>query len=206
MKFRLLSLWCFGAVLAWGTPAGAQSLSDSQILQQFNAVILGNFSTSADVDGRTLIGGNMTGGATFAVNPAAEAASTFAALTVYGNETSSNPFNLDNAQAAMIAGTNAGNFNLNGGGSVFVGGNNTGAFASSSGGASVSVVGRNSGQISLGSGGSVAIGAANSGNISINGGTGTVAINGKNSGYLTLNSGGSVKVNGNAGSGQGNRT
>jgi choice-of-anchor A domain-containing protein len=204
VKYRWLPLWCLAASLALGTPAGAQTLSASQILQQFNAVIFDNFSTSADVEGRTVVGGNMTGGATFALNPTAEAASAFAALTVYGNETSGNALSLDNAQGVTIAGTNAGNFNLNGGGSVFVGGNNTGALGSNGGSASVSVGGSNSGQISLASGGSVTIGSGNSGNVTINGGSkasDSVSINGSNSGYLTLNSGGSVKVNGNAGSG-----
>ena len=69
----------------------------------------------------------MTGGASFAVNPTAEAASKFAALTVYGNETSANSFNLDSASGLVIVGTNAGGFNLNDGGSVFVGGNNSGS-------------------------------------------------------------------------------
>ena len=202
MNYRCLPLWCLAAALAWGAPANAQTLTGDEILQQFNAVIFQNFSSTADVEGRTVIGGNMTGGATFALNPTAEAASQFAALTVYGNETGSGSYNLDNAAGATIAGTNAGSFNLNGGGSVFVGGNNSGALSTTgSGGASVSVGGKNSGQISLADGGSVTIGAANSKAININGGSGSVAINGNNSGFLTLNGGGTVKVNGNAGSG-----
>ena len=95
---RWLTLLCLAAALAWGTPGGRPVLSADQILQQFNAVIFENFSTSADVEGRTVIGGNMTGGATFALNPTAEAASTFAALTVYGSETSGRVLNLDAAE------------------------------------------------------------------------------------------------------------
>jgi choice-of-anchor A domain-containing protein len=204
VKYRWLPLWCLAAALAWDIPADAQSLSASQILQQFNAVIFDNFSTSADVEGRTVIGGNMTGGATFALNATAEAASSFAALTVYGNETGSGSFNIDDAQGVTIAGTNAGTFTLNDGGSVFVGGNNTGAFTTTGGSASVAVGGSNGGQVNLNSGGSVTIGAANTANVTISGGStasDSVAINGNNSGYLTLNAGGSVKVNGNAGSG-----
>jgi choice-of-anchor A domain-containing protein len=204
VNFRWLFLWCFAAALSWGTPAGAQALSAQQILQQFNAVIFDNFSASSDVEGRAVIGGDMTGGGTFAVNPVAEAASEFADLTVYGNETSNKTFSLDGAQGITIGGTNVGGFNLNDGGSVFIGGKNTGAFDVTGASASLSVVGRNSGQITLGSGGSVYVDGANTNSISISGGStasDSVSINGNNSGYLTLNNGGTVKVNGNAGSG-----
>ena len=88
----------------------------------------------------------MTGGANFAINPTAEAASAFAALTVYGNETSSNSFNLNLAESVAIAGSNAGTFNLNSGGNIFIGGSNTGALNSGDGTTALSVVGGNSGQ------------------------------------------------------------
>ena len=180
------------------------SPSATQILQQFNAVIFNGFTSTADVEGRTVIGGSMTGGASFAINPAAEAASAFAALTVYGNETSSNSFNLNLAESVAIAGSNAGTFNLNGGGNIFIGGSNTGALNSGSGSDRVSVVGSNSGGINLNSSGSVYIGGGNNAPVSINGGSAasdSISINGNNNSSLTLNNGGTVKVNGNAGSG-----
>jgi hypothetical protein len=198
---RWLSPLCLAAALAWGTPADAQSLSADQILQQFNAVIFQNFSSSADVEGRSVIGGNLTEGATFALNPTAEAASSFAALTVYGSVAAGNTMNLDAAEGATIAGTNAGSFNLNGGGSVFVGGSNTGAFSTTGGSANISVGGSNSGQITLSNGGSVYVGSGNSANVNVNGGSGTVSVNGNNTGTVTLNNGGTVKVNGDAGDG-----
>ena len=107
-------------------PPGAQALTADQILQQFNAVIFGNFTTDADVEGRTVIGGNMTGGATSALNAVSEAASAFSALTVYGSETGTGTFNIDDTGGVVITGPNAGSPTLNAGGSVFVGGNNTG--------------------------------------------------------------------------------
>jgi choice-of-anchor A domain-containing protein len=204
VKFLGLPLPILAAALAWNIPADAQPLSAEQILQQFNAVIVDDFSSTADVEGRTVIGGNMTGGATFALNPTAEAASSFAALTVYGNETSGNTFNVDNASGVAIAGSNAGSFNLTDGGNVFVGGTNTGAFNVTNGSAAVSLAGSNSGQITLNNGGSVTVGAGNSAAVAINGGStasDAISINGNNSGYLTLNNGGAVRVNGNAGSG-----
>ncbi|HUB11752.1 MAG TPA: collagen-binding domain-containing protein [Acetobacteraceae bacterium] len=193
------------AAVAWpGAGAHAQGLSPSEILQQFNAVVFDNFSSTADVEGRTVIGGNLTGGATFALNATAEAASAFAALNVYGSVTSRGNFNLDSAAGAAIAGGNAGSFTLNHGGSVFVGGKNTGNLSVTNGGGNIAVLGSNRGTLSLSNGGSVFVGAANTAGITINNGSSasnSVFINGNNSGYLTLNSGGTVKVNGNAGSG-----
>jgi choice-of-anchor A domain-containing protein len=188
--------WCLAAVVMGIVPARAQSLSASpsatQILQQFNAVIFNGFTSTADVEGRTVIGGSMSGGASFAINPAAEAASAFAALTVYGNETSSNSFNLNLAESVAIAGNNAGTFNLNSGGNIFIGGSNT------------SALGSNSGSVNLNGSGSVYIGGSNNAAVSINGGSAasdSISINGNNNSSLTLNNGGTVKVNGNAGSG-----
>ena len=196
---------CLAAALAsTAGRAHAQGLSPSEILQQFNDVIFGNFSTSADVEGRSVIGGNMTGGATFALNANAEAASAFAALTVYGSETGTGSYNIDGTGGAVINGSNAGAFTLNAGGSVFVGGNNTGNVTSNSGSTSIAIAGSNSGTLNLNDGGSVTIGAGNTAGVTISNGSGasdSVSINGNNSGYLTLNAGGTVKVNGNAGSG-----
>ncbi len=203
MKCRVRIFWCAAAVLAWVSPANAQALSAAQILDQFNAVIFQNFSTNSDVEGRTVIGGNMTGGTTFGINPAAEAASSFATLTVYGNETSGNSLNVD-APGVTIGGTNAGNLNLNDGGSVFVGGSNSGAISVTNGSSNVSVAGSNGGQISLSNGGSVYVGAGNNAQVTINGGStagNSISINGNNNNTLTLNNGGTVKVNGNAGNG-----
>jgi hypothetical protein len=200
--------WCLAAVVMGIVPARAQSLSASpsatQILQQFNAVIFNGFTSTADVEGRTVIGGSMSGGASFAINPAAEAASAFAALTVYGNETSSNSFNLNLAESVAIAGNNAGTFNLNSGGNIFIGGSNTGALNSSGGTTALSVLGSNSGSVNLNGSGSVYIGGSNNAAVSINGGSAasdSISINGNNNSSLTLNNGGTVKVNGNAGSG-----
>lgn len=205
MRLRWLTMLSVAVALACPAGrAGAQGLSPSEILQQFNDVIFSNFSTDADVEGRSVIGGNMTGGATFALNANAEAASAFTALTVYGSETGTGSFNVDGTGGVVINGRNAGSLTLNAGGSVFVGGNNTGNMTANNGSASIAVAGRNSGTLSLNDGGSVTIGAANTAGVTINNGSRTsdsVSINGNNRGYLTLNAGGTVKVNGNAGSG-----
>lgn len=163
-------LCCLGAWLALCVPAGAQALSADQILQQFNAVIFGNLTTSADIEGRTVIGGNMTGGNTFALNPVSEAASSFSALTVYGNVTGTGTYDVDNASGLTVAGTNAGNFQLNSGGSVYIGGANTGNLTTTGGSASVSINGNNSGYLTVNGGGTVRI-TGNAGSGTLNGGS-----------------------------------
>jgi choice-of-anchor A domain-containing protein len=92
------------------------SLSAADILSQFNAVVTGNFTSTSDVEGRLAVGGNMTGGATFNLNPEATA-SAYGAVNVYGNVSSGN-YNVNNAGKVDVKGTNSGTFNLNGGGSI----------------------------------------------------------------------------------------
>jgi Putative Ice-binding-like adhesive domain len=43
-------------------PVQAGVLSPSEIVSQFNAVIFGTFKSSADVEGRAVVGGNLKGG------------------------------------------------------------------------------------------------------------------------------------------------
>ena len=66
MEIRLIT----GAALALGlmslAPAArATPITAAEILSSFNAVVLGNFSSNSDVEGRILVGGDLTGGATF---------------------------------------------------------------------------------------------------------------------------------------------
>lgn len=166
---RLLSV-CLASWLALSAPAGAQALSADQILDQFNAVIFGNLTTSADIEGRTVVGGNLTGGNTFALNPVSEAASTFSALTVYGSVTGTGSYNVDNAAGAVIAGSNAGNFQFNDGGSVYIGAANTGNITTDSGSTNLSINGNNSGSLTVNGGGTVKING-NAGSGTLNGGS-----------------------------------
>jgi choice-of-anchor A domain-containing protein len=97
-------------------PASAADLTAAEMLDQFNAIVLGNFTSTSDVEGRTIIGGNMTGGATFYNSPSPYSApSTFGALNVYGNISSGN-YNMNNGGSVTVGGTNDGRFNFNGGG------------------------------------------------------------------------------------------
>ncbi len=173
--------------------AQATTLTTANIFSQFDAVIFGNFSTSSEIEGRTVVGGNLIGGTTFNMNPASAAASSFAALSVYGNATAGGSENINNGGGFAIAGTSNVSFNLNGGGSAYVGGSNSGNL-NFSGAANITVGGANSGTLNLNSGGSVYTGT-NTGTIAGASST-TMKINGNNSATLYLNGGGTVALNG----------
>jgi choice-of-anchor A domain-containing protein len=195
MKHIVWSL--FGAVAALAAePAAATTLTDSQIFSQFNAVIFGNFSASSEVEGRTVVGGNVTSGTNFEIHTGLSA-STFGALSVYGNvNDSGGSINVDNGGAIAIAGSNNANFNMNSGGSAYVGANNSGSLAVTGGAAGLNIIGANSGSLSLSNGGSVYVGNGNSANVTVNGSTTTLGINGNTSGTVYLNSGSSLALNG----------
>ncbi|HTU53511.1 MAG TPA: choice-of-anchor A family protein [Acetobacteraceae bacterium] len=94
--------------------AHADQLSAATILQDFNAVIYDNASTSADIEGAAVVGGNFSG-ATMYSNPTGSQPSGFGALTVFGS-TSGNPININNGGSAYVAGTEGAIIDFNGGG------------------------------------------------------------------------------------------
>lgn len=195
MKTLCFKIAGFLVPLALGAgTAQAGALSTSNIFSQFNAVVFGSFSSTSDVEGRAVVGGNLTGGATFNLNPAGVAASSFSALTVYGSSTSRGNFNINNGGGVTIAGSNSASFAMNGGGSAYVGGANSGNLSLSNSPGALYVVGANTGTLQLPSGGSVYVGGTTGG---INaGGSATISISGNNSANLNLNGGGTVALAG----------
>lgn len=170
----------FAAVGLLGSlPAQAQTLTAAQILQQFNAVIFGSFSSSADVEGRAVVGGSIGNGATFYINPGSEAPSTFAALSVYGS-TSGSSINIDNGGGVTVAGLNSATMTLNGGSSVYIGGGNSGNLTVNGGAGTISINGNNTATIAANGGGTVSINGKG-GNVNGNG-TSTTTVNLPNSG------------------------
>lgn len=122
MRVSTMGMGALALVCALGR-AEAAPLTAAEILTQFNAVVTGNLSTPSDIEGRTVVGGNLTGGATFYNNPGSPPpASAFRALTVYGSSTVGNPININNGGGVTIVGTAAGSFNLNGGGGQSING------------------------------------------------------------------------------------
>jgi choice-of-anchor A domain-containing protein len=159
---------CVVASLLAGGVAHAQTLTATQILRQFNAVIFGNFSSSADVEGRTVIGGNLSGQGTFYINPGSEASSTFAALSVYGASNGGLTLNVDNGGGVAVAGLNNATMSLNGGSSVYIGGANSGNVTVNSGTASIGINGNNTATLTANGGGTIKINGTG-GNINGNG-------------------------------------
>ena len=163
--------FCVAASLLAATPVHAQALTASQILQQFNAVIFGNFASSADVEGRTVIGGNVTGGASFYIDPSAhEASSTFAGVSVYGASNGGGSINVDDGGGITVAGLNNATLSLNGGNSVYIGGANSGNITNNGGAATIGINGNNTATITSNGGGTISINGTSG---SINGTTGT---------------------------------
>jgi choice-of-anchor A domain-containing protein len=159
---------CLAASLLTAGAARAQTLTPTQILQQFNAVVFGDFSSTADVEGRTVVGGDLTGSGTFYINPGSEAASTFAALSVYGASNGGGSINIDNGGGVTVAGLNNATLSLNGGSSVFIGGANSGNITVNGGAGMIGVNSSNTATITANGGGTVMINGT-SGNINGNG-------------------------------------
>jgi choice-of-anchor A domain-containing protein len=99
---------------AFANPAFAGALTASTILQDFNDVIYTNASTSADIEGASVVGGNFSG-ATLYNNPTSSTPISMGALTVFGY-TSGNSINIDNGGSAYVAGNHGAQINFNGGG------------------------------------------------------------------------------------------
>lgn len=119
--------------------ANGDAAAGLQAMKELNVIVLGNMTAMHDVEGKTFVGGNLTGNGTFGIGNAAQgmAPSTRPTLSVGGNAT--NAGNVNNgpngsagpisASPSVVIGGNATNLNVNGGvGSIQVGGNITGPF------------------------------------------------------------------------------
>ncbi len=94
--------------------ASAAPLAAAAILNDFNAVIYTNASTTSDIQGAAVVGGNLKA-ATVYSGPIGNQPSGFGALTVFGN-TTGNPININNGGNAYVGGTKGAIVNFNGGG------------------------------------------------------------------------------------------
>ncbi|OWJ80607.1 collagen-binding domain-containing protein [Haematobacter genomosp. 1] len=102
-------------------PVVAAPLNFQDILQQFNLVVLGNATNSSEVEGRTYVGGNLSGTSNYWIGGShdPQAPSDYAALTVGGTLTGTVQVNNG---GAVVVGGNATGINLNGGGTALIGG------------------------------------------------------------------------------------
>lgn len=141
MTFRTTVLRAGTALFALGlAPAPAAALTADDLLFELNLIVFGDVTASSEVEGRTLIGGNLSGpSATFFTRAGLVPPSTLPALAVGGSVTGGFK-NVNGGGDAWIVG-DVQNMNMNGGkafigGGVLPGGNVNGARET---GASVSV-------------------------------------------------------------------
>ncbi|MDA3919795.1 MAG: choice-of-anchor A family protein [Salinisphaera sp.] len=109
---------CFFAVAGMSLmsvgSASASMITGGDILSQFNLVVLGNLDSHSHVDGRTYVGGNLTGSsADFFQHGSQASASDYAALTVGGNITGGDKKVNSNGNA--VIGGNVESLTMNGG-------------------------------------------------------------------------------------------
>lgn len=98
------------------TDVSAQNLT---ALSEYSVIVSGDLNTSSDIEGRTLVGGNLTGSnsANFGLRLQNLVPSSLFTLQVAGNIESGNSINL-NAGSIELGGTIERNVNFNGGGTL----------------------------------------------------------------------------------------
>ena len=102
-----------GSVLS-ATPALAETPSGINALREWNLVVLGDLTSSSEVEGRTFVGGNLAGNPSNCnIMPGTPSTNGQPGLTVVGNVTGGGK-NLNNASGAIIGGNVSSGFNLNG--------------------------------------------------------------------------------------------
>jgi len=115
MKYSRLSLAATVAALTLSVPVIAQELLiGTDALREWNLIVLGDLQSSSEVEGRTFVGGNLTGTSSNYVISSGQASTTGqAGLTVVGDVTGGIK-NLNNGSGAIIGGNVESGFNLNG--------------------------------------------------------------------------------------------
>jgi choice-of-anchor A domain-containing protein len=102
--------------------ADAQSVNAGlQAMRDYNLIVLKDLQSSSQVQGRTFVGGNLSGGSSnYMTNPGGQAGAV--ALTVGGNVTGGAK-NINNGGSVKVGGNLDSGANMNGGGSVYAEGN-----------------------------------------------------------------------------------
>ncbi|MGE0665100.1 MAG: choice-of-anchor A family protein [Sphingomonadales bacterium] len=112
MKKTLLT--AFVLVLACAAPAFAAAVVSTDALREWNLIVFGDVTSSSEVEGRTFIGGNLSGGSSnYMIHTPAASPTGQPGLTVVGNVTGSHK-SLNNGSGAVVGGDVTSGFNLNG--------------------------------------------------------------------------------------------
>ena len=95
--------------------ANAATILATEALNQFNLIVFDDSKSTSDVDGRTFVGGNLSGG-NYGQHPASTPASAYAGLTVGGTASGLNVNGF-----GIVTGGNLASANINSGSSVVLG-------------------------------------------------------------------------------------
>ncbi|MEN7536269.1 choice-of-anchor A family protein [Aurantiacibacter flavus] len=120
-KLLTASILAAGGVM-FSTAAMAEVPVGTEVLREWNLVVLGDLASSSEVEGRTFVGGNLSGNASnYNIMPDEPSPNGQPGLIVVGNVTGGHK-NLNNGSGAIVGGNVDSGFNLNGQQTVQVGG------------------------------------------------------------------------------------
>jgi len=113
MKNRLLAIGLIAAAIP--SLAAASPVVGIDALKEWNLIVLGDLTSSSEVEGRTFVGGNLSGNSSnYQIRSVPSSAYAVPGLTVVGNVLGGAK-NLNNGSGALIGGNVESGFNLNGG-------------------------------------------------------------------------------------------
>ena len=110
---RTLNSLILGATALASLPSFAGTLTASEILTQFNAVITQQFSTTSDVEGRLVAGKLNTGSSATFYNKPNGSLSSYAAVNAITVDSGGAWMNVNNGGSVNYQSSNAGHFNFN---------------------------------------------------------------------------------------------
>lgn len=97
-----------------GAPLHALPVAGVDALREWNLIVLGNLDSSSEVEGRTFVGGDLTGpSSNYQIGTPSPSSTVQPGLTVVGNVTGGTK-NLNNGSGAIVGGNVESGFNLNG--------------------------------------------------------------------------------------------
>jgi choice-of-anchor A domain-containing protein len=118
MHYRILASLAAAVVAIMAGTAQAAPITAAEIMNQFNALVSGTFTSRSHVDGRVMVN-TLTGGSDFYNNPS-RTPSSYAAVNAMTVTSGLDGAKVNNSGGVNVQGTNSGRFILNGGAMVSV--------------------------------------------------------------------------------------
>lgn len=102
------------ALIATSATAGSGTIVGTDVLRTYNLVVLGDLTSSSEVEGRTFVGGDLNGNSSnYQIQPLAPSTTGTPGLTVVG-DVNGGAKNLNNGSGAIVGGNVNSGLNLNG--------------------------------------------------------------------------------------------